>query len=49
MDIFEKTKLALREYIKENPKKVKKDLDEMRAKSTIGWEAQLGIKKDKPI
>lgn len=34
MDIFKKAKIALRKYIKANPEKVKKDLEEMRKKST---------------
>lgn len=33
MDIFEKTRLALREYIQANPDKVKADLKRMREKS----------------
>ena len=34
MKAFEKAKLALRKYIKENPEKVKKDIEEMRKLST---------------
>lgn len=40
MDKFDKAKIALREYILANKKKVKGDLDEMRKKSTgkdINW------------
>ena len=40
MDKFDKAKIALRKYILANKDKVKKDLDEMRKKSTgkdINW------------
>jgi len=40
MDKFDKAKIVLRKYILANKEKVKKDLDEMRKKSTgkdINW------------
>ena len=40
MDKFDKAKIALKKYILANKEKVKKDLDEMRKKSTrkdINW------------
>ena len=34
MDVFEKSKKVLQEFLLKNKEKVKKDLDEMRKKST---------------
>ena len=45
MDVFDRAAKALKKHIEANSEQVKKDLEEMKAKSTIGWEKQLGLKK----
>lgn len=44
MSVFDKSKIILRKYIKENPEKVRKDLEEMRKKSE-GKDLQWYISK----